>query len=86
MKSPISHKQGNRKGQDTQKNVSKIVCLEECQGLTTALKEGIDIYVNYKTTISTIFNCNLSNDETAIMDRPCQKNCYLYWYKTTGLT
>ena len=48
MKSPISHKQGNRKGQDTQKNVSKIVCLEECQGLTTALKEGIDIYVNYK--------------------------------------
>ena len=75
MKSPISHKQGNRKGQDTQKNVSEIVCLEECQGLTTALKEGIDIYVNYKTTISTIFNWNLSNDETAIMDRPCQKNC-----------
>ena len=69
------HKQGNRKGQDTQKNVSEIVCLEECQGLTTALKEGIDIYVNYKTTISTIFNWNLSNDETAIMDRPCQKNC-----------
>ena len=44
-------------------------------GSTTALKEGIDIYVNYKTTISTIFNCNLSNDEMAIMDRPCQKNC-----------
>ena len=53
----------------------QIVCLEECQGLTTALKEGIDIYVNYKTIISTIFDCNLSNDEMAIMDRPCQKNC-----------